>query len=48
MGEVGLPANPTLCQKKSDSKPAKKKELLCFVPKASNFFYDRTPYLRSV
>jgi hypothetical protein len=33
-----MPADPMLRQKNSDSKPAKIKELLCFVPKASYFF----------
>ena len=32
---VGLSANLELRQKKLDSEPAKKKEFLCFVPKAS-------------
>jgi hypothetical protein len=43
MGKVGLPAIPTLCQKNSDRKPAKKKELLCFVPRARNFFMIAPP-----
>jgi hypothetical protein len=50
IGKGGLSANLWSFQneiggskKISSDEPAKKKELLCFVPKASYFFYDRTP-----
>ncbi len=45
MGKVGLPANPTLCRKNSDSKPAKKKNLCVLCLKLAIFSMIAPPNL---
>ena len=40
--------NRSVSKKIPRDEPAKKKELLCFVPKASYFFYEYTPYLQGM
>ncbi len=44
-GEVGLPANPMLCQKKADSEPAQKKNFCVLCLKLANFFMSAPPIL---